>query len=98
MMVMGIVFAGMGAPGLFVLFAFVAGLIMIAWFYFAREEEAELAEREAIASDEADERLRDEVAQAVKDSMKGAIKVRCRYCGSLNDEKANKCDSCGATL
>jgi len=25
-------------------------------------------------------------------------KVKCRYCGSLNDQTASKCDSCGATL
>jgi len=27
-----------------------------------------------------------------------AIKVKCRYCGSLNDQHALKCYSCGATL
>lgn len=25
-------------------------------------------------------------------------KVKCRYCGSLNDQTARKCDTCGATL
>ncbi len=25
-------------------------------------------------------------------------KVKCRYCGSLNEQTALKCDSCGATL
>jgi len=27
-----------------------------------------------------------------------AIKVKCRYCGSLNDQDELKCGSCGATL
>jgi len=27
-----------------------------------------------------------------------AVKVRCRYCGSLNDESSNRCHSCGASL
>jgi RNA polymerase subunit RPABC4/transcription elongation factor Spt4 len=27
-----------------------------------------------------------------------SVRVRCRYCGSLNPDKAEKCDSCGATL
>jgi len=26
------------------------------------------------------------------------VKVRCRYCGSLNPSAAEKCESCGATL
>jgi hypothetical protein len=27
-----------------------------------------------------------------------AVKVKCRYCGSLSDQAALKCESCGATL
>ncbi len=27
-----------------------------------------------------------------------SVRVRCRYCGSLNPEPAEKCESCGATL
>jgi len=26
------------------------------------------------------------------------VKIKCRYCGALNDETANTCVSCGATL
>jgi len=29
---------------------------------------------------------------------KEVVKVRCRYCGALNDETAKACVSCGATL
>jgi len=27
-----------------------------------------------------------------------AVKVKCRYCGSLNEEHAQRCHSCGASL
>lgn len=26
------------------------------------------------------------------------IRIRCRYCGTLNPDSAIRCDSCGATL
>jgi hypothetical protein len=26
------------------------------------------------------------------------VKIKCRYCGALNDETANTCVSCGASL
>ncbi len=39
-------------------------------------------------------RHKDEIVKAVKST----IKVRCRYCGTLNDEGANKCESCGGSL
>ena len=26
------------------------------------------------------------------------IRLKCRYCGSLNDEHAERCSSCGASL
>ena len=26
------------------------------------------------------------------------VKLKCRYCGSLNDEAALRCEACGATL
>lgn len=26
------------------------------------------------------------------------VKIKCRYCGALNDRSALKCESCGATL
>jgi len=29
---------------------------------------------------------------------KASIRVKCRYCGSLNTPDATRCDSCGATL
>ncbi len=29
---------------------------------------------------------------------KASVKVKCRYCGSLNEQDAQRCASCGATL
>ena len=38
-------------------------------------------------------------AKNVEDLRKeAAIRIRCRYCGSLNAEAAERCESCGATL
>jgi hypothetical protein len=38
-----------------------------------------------------------EIEEIVK-VVKSTIRVRCRYCGTLNEEKANKCESCGGSL
>jgi hypothetical protein len=38
-----------------------------------------------------------EIEEIVK-AVKSTIRVRCRYCGTLNEEKANNCESCGANL
>ena len=38
-----------------------------------------------------------EIEEIVK-AVKSTIRVRCRYCGTLNEEKANNCESCGASL
>ena len=38
-----------------------------------------------------------EIEEIVK-AVKATIKVRCRYCGMLNEEKSNKCESCGGAL
>ena len=98
MMIMSFVFAGMGAPGVFSAFAFLIGLIAVVSSYVSYRRKEGEAEEMAIAAEETQKRFKEEVAEAVKDSMKGTIKVRCRYCGSLNDENANKCESCGAAL
>ncbi len=39
----------------------------------------------------------EQIAEIVK-AVKSTIKVRCRYCGTLNDEAAGKCESCGANM
>jgi hypothetical protein len=39
-----------------------------------------------------------EVVHREKIIERQIIKVRCRYCGTLNNECQTKCDSCGAHL
>jgi len=39
---------------------------------------------------------RERMAMAEKKAMR--IKLKCRYCGTLNDEQAERCQSCGASL
>lgn len=38
-----------------------------------------------------------EVEEIIK-AVKTTIRVRCKYCGTLNQESANNCESCGASL
>lgn len=95
---MGFVFAGTGAPGIMVLFPFAAGFLMIGYSFVHKRTVEERALEEERAASEARERLRDEIAESVKERLKGDVKVRCRYCGALNDEHDDKCESCGAPL
>lgn len=44
------------------------------------------------------QREREREVQEIIKAVKTTIRVRCRYCGTLNEEKANKCESCGAIL
>jgi rubrerythrin len=77
---------------------FLGAIACIVLFFVTREKVVKEAEERAAAAEEAEERFKDEIAMAVQERLKGTIRVRCRYCGSLNDEDAIKCDSCGATL
>jgi hypothetical protein len=92
-------------------FAFV-GMLLIVGAYFARNSDIDWGnvsdeyaqwpqmeenldwEQEARAQQEARQREIDEIVKAVKTT----IRIRCRYCGTLNEEKANKCEACGASL
>ncbi len=67
-------------------------LIVVSFVVKAREENKEVMEAQAV--EEAHRRDVEEIAQAVKST----IKIRCRYCGTLNDETSVKCESCGASL
>ena len=98
LIVVAIAFAAMGAPGFMVLFEFLFSLVMFAGYFIAKSREQERIRREEMAAAEAREQLRNEVSEAVKETLKGAIKVRCRYCGSLNEENSSKCESCGGSL
>lgn len=95
---MSIVFASMGAPGVFVVFPLIAGFLFVIVGLAAKGHEERLAEEERARAEEERDRFKEEVAQSVKETMKGTIKVRCRYCGALSDESEEKCESCGAPL
>ncbi len=30
--------------------------------------------------------------------QQSTVRIRCRYCGTLNEERAERCSSCGASL
>lgn len=90
--------AFMGMPGFFVGFAiFAAFLVLIGGLAGSISEEQRIMRAEE-AEAEAKERFKEEVAQSVKQKLEGTIKVRCRYCGALNGEQDEKCESCGAPL
>jgi len=42
--------------------------------------------------------LRRYAERVVELRKEAAVRVRCRYCGSLNTDTAEKCESCGATI
>lgn len=90
--------ASIGAPWFFVIAAFVVPFLWVANVLIRRGVEEERRAEAQRAADEERERLKEEVAQSVKETMKGTIKVRCRYCGALHDESDEKCSSCGAPL
>lgn len=58
------------------------------------EEAARTWQQDIQARQELKQREIDEIVKAVKST----IRVRCRYCGTLNEETANKCESCGGSL
>jgi sensor histidine kinase YesM len=85
------------AGRMFAIFAtitLILGFILIAIsFKVRRDEQMRLVTMARIAQENRDQQI-SQIAKAVKST----IKVRCRYCGTLNEEDASNCDSCGATL
>lgn len=90
--------ASIGAPSFIIIMAFVMPFFWVANILIRRGIEEERKAKERRAAYEEREQLKEEVAQSVRTSMKGAIKVRCRYCGALSDVHDEKCESCGAPL
>jgi hypothetical protein len=80
--------------------AYAAGRGGTNWGGYGDDEEAlnrieeELWKEDSIETGNLTQQQIDEIIRAVKTT----IRVRCRYCGTLNEEKANKCESCGASL
>jgi len=98
MFIMAIVLGANGAPGFMILFAFLFSFLLFFVYFIAKQRQADRYYQEQMEAQEAEDRLKEQIAQAVKESLRGNIKIRCRYCGSLNEDKAAKCESCGATL
>jgi uncharacterized membrane protein len=78
--------------GVLILVGFI--MIVLSFFVHKHEDYEEVARLETV-EEQRKEQI-EEIAKSIKDQM--TVKVRCRYCGSLNDENANKCESCGAAL
>lgn len=79
----------------------IIGIILIIGGAASRGRELEEnALGQAAAEEEIDrERTERELEkQEIVNAVKSTIKVRCRYCGTLNEENEEKCDSCGAPL
>lgn len=96
--VIALILAAAGLPGVFVGVMFLFAVIALIGGLAASKDEADRRFAEELAEAEARERFVDDVANSVKERMTGMIKVRCRYCGALNGEHDEKCESCGAPL
>lgn len=85
------------AGRMFAVFATITLLLGIVFlglsFKVRQDEKARLETMARIAQEDNDQQVH-EIVKAVKST----IKVRCRYCGTLNEESASNCESCGATL
>lgn len=97
-LVLTVIFASAGAPGVFLAFMVLMAIVSLVGGLAASEKEARRIRHAAWEKETARERLVEDVAYSVRESMKGTIKVRCRYCGGLNGEEDEKCESCGAPL
>lgn len=89
--------SSMEIPAIFVLFGICVsalGFVTI-WLGLRRRESersrAELAESLAQVEHEIQ-------VKEIVDAVKSTIKVRCRYCGTLNEEEERVCESCGGPL
>jgi hypothetical protein len=97
-------FPGMGVGGVPFIIAggtFLIGFALIALSFSTRNSEIAAARQQAEALEQSrieQERHEEEERKRMVEAIKSTIKVRCRYCGSLNDESASKCESCGADL
>jgi len=78
----------------FGMIALIIGVILMGLSFKVKEDEARRLESQA-RDDEAE---RQRAVQEIANAVKSNIMVRCRYCGSLNEETASKCSSCGAAL
>ena len=62
------------------------------------EHERMEAEREWEEAARARQQARQQEIEEIVKAVKTTIRIRCRYCGTLNEESANKCEACGGSL
>jgi len=72
----------------------IIGVVFVVLSFRLKEGEARRLESQARAEEAEREKNVQDIAKAIRSN----IKIRCRYCGTLNEEDASKCSSCGATL
>lgn len=70
------------------------GIVLILLSFKLKNDERIRQESQVMAEEAARQKTIQDIAEAVKTN----IRVRCQYCGALNEETALKCTSCGASL
>lgn len=74
-------------------------LVVVSFVIRGSEISASEARERAVEEQRIDqERLHEIERQKMVDAIKSTIMVRCKYCGTLNEESAPNCKSCGANL
>jgi rubrerythrin len=72
----------------------IVGIVCIGLSFKLKDDEKTRQESQARAEEAARQQSIQDLAKAIKSN----IKIRCRYCGTLNEEAASNCISCGAAL
>lgn len=71
--------AAAGAPVGFPVLLIILGIALLVAYPFGKQKVLDLHEEKLRAYEEAQELLREEVAQTVRETLKGRVKVRCKY-------------------
>jgi len=79
---------------IFATITLILGIVFVVISLGVRQHEQKRFETAARIAQESRDQQIHQIAKAVKST----IKVRCRYCGTLNEEDTSNCESCGATL
>jgi ribosomal protein L40E len=82
-------------------FIFVIAIISVIGYVFAsRKDEGatQLTPKFQAPIDKAGSQIVSQVIEREKVIEREIVKVKCRYCGALNNQTAQKCSSCGAVL
>jgi zinc-ribbon domain len=89
------------AAAIIPVFTILIGVILVIVSFVIRGSEITASEARERAVEEQrieQERLRARERQEMVNAIKSTVMVRCEYCGTLNEESAPNCKSCGANL